>query len=219
VKVEHQKPGGMNQEINIPTWKWEVINMDLITGLPRTRRQHDSIWVIVDRVTKSARFLDVKTKNLVEDYAKLYINEIVRLHGFPLSIVSDRDKVFLSQFWTELFRLSGTKLNKSTAYHPQSDGQTEVTNRGLETYLRCFAGEKPRTWSKFLQWAEFSYNTSIHSYTKISPFEAVYGVPPPNLLTYVLGTTRIQAVDELPRDREMILKELCQKLMVVMDES
>ncbi|WMV29330.1 hypothetical protein MTR67_022715, partial [Solanum verrucosum] len=87
VKVEHQKPGGMTQEIDIPTWKWEVINMDFIIGLPRTRKQHDSIWVIVDRVTKSSRFLAIKSIDLAEDYTKLYINEIVRLHGVPLSII------------------------------------------------------------------------------------------------------------------------------------
>ncbi|WMV33522.1 hypothetical protein MTR67_026907 [Solanum verrucosum] len=91
VKVEHQKPGGMTQEIDIPTWKWEVINMDFITYLPRTCRHRDSIWVIVDRVTKSSHFLAVKTTDSAEDYAKLYINEIVRLHGVPLSIISDRD--------------------------------------------------------------------------------------------------------------------------------
>ncbi|KAH0685656.1 hypothetical protein KY290_019658 [Solanum tuberosum] len=97
VNVEHHKPRGMTQEINIPTWKWEVINMYFITGLPRTRRQHESIWVIVDRVTKSAHFLAVKTTDSTEDYAKLYINEIVRLHGVPLSIISDRKfSIYLS---------------------------------------------------------------------------------------------------------------------------
>ncbi|WMV33094.1 hypothetical protein MTR67_026479 [Solanum verrucosum] len=96
VKVEHQKPRGMSQEMKIPIWKWEVINMDFITGLPRTHRQHDFIWVIVDRVTKSAHFLVVKTTYLVEDYAKLYINEIVRLHGVPLSIISDRGETTLT---------------------------------------------------------------------------------------------------------------------------
>ena len=86
VKVEHQKLGGMTQVIDIPTWKWDVINMDFITGLPRTRRQHESIWVIVDRMTKSSCFLAVNT-NSAEDYANLYINEIVSLRGFPLSIM------------------------------------------------------------------------------------------------------------------------------------
>ena len=99
VKVEHQKPGGMTQEIDIPTWKGDVINMDFITRLPRTRKQHDSIWVIVDRMTKSSHFLVVKTTYSAEDYVKLYINEIVRLHGVPLSIISDRGPQFISHFW------------------------------------------------------------------------------------------------------------------------
>uniref|UniRef100_M1AKE9 Retrotransposon protein n=1 Tax=Solanum tuberosum TaxID=4113 RepID=M1AKE9_SOLTU len=90
----------MTQKIDIPTWKWEAINMDFITGLSRTRRQHDSIWVIVDRVTKSSRFLAVKTTDSAEDYAKLYINKIVRLHGVPLSIISDRGPQFTSHFWS-----------------------------------------------------------------------------------------------------------------------
>ena len=98
VKVEHQKPGGMTHEIDIPTRKWDVINMDFNTGLPRTRRQHDSIWVIIDRMTKSSCFLAVKTIDLAEDYVKLYINEIVRLHGVPLSIISDRGPQSASHF-------------------------------------------------------------------------------------------------------------------------
>ena len=98
VKVEHQKPGGMTQEIDISTWKWDVINTDFITGLPHTRRQRDSIWVIVDRTTKSFRFLAVKTTYSTEDYAKIYLTEIVRLHGVPLSIISDRGPPFTCHF-------------------------------------------------------------------------------------------------------------------------
>ena len=90
VKVKYHKPGGMTQEIDIPTWKWDVINMDFITGLPRTHRQHDSVWEIVDMMTKCSRFLEVKTTYSAEDYAKTYLTEILRLHGVPLSIISDR---------------------------------------------------------------------------------------------------------------------------------
>ncbi|MCQ7842166.1 hypothetical protein NP236_23545, partial [Salmonella enterica] len=110
VKVEHQKPGGMTQEIDIPTWKWKVINMDIITGLPRTRRQHDSIWVIVDRVTKSAFFLSIKTTYSIEDYAKLYINEIVKLHGVPLSIISYRGPQLTFYFLKSFQKGVGTKV-------------------------------------------------------------------------------------------------------------
>jgi len=99
VKVEHQKPAGLVQEIAIPLWKWEAINMDFITGLPRSRRKFDSIWVIVDRLTKSAHFLPVRATFSAEDYAGLYIREIVRLHGVPVSIISDRGAQFTANFW------------------------------------------------------------------------------------------------------------------------
>ena len=97
-KVEHQQPTGKTQEIDIPTWKWDVIYMDFITGLPHTRRQHDFIWVIVYGMTKSSRYLEVKTTDSTENYAKIYINEILRLHGVRLSIVSDRGPQFTSHF-------------------------------------------------------------------------------------------------------------------------
>ena len=121
VKVEHQKPRGMTQEIDIPTWKWDVINMDFITGLPRTRGQHNSIWVKVDRMSKSSRFLAVKTTYSAEDYAKLYLTEIVRLNGVPFSIMSDRGPQFTSQFWKSFQKGLGTQVNLSTKLHPLTD--------------------------------------------------------------------------------------------------
>ena len=121
VKIEHQKPGGLAQEIEIPTWKWEMINMDFVVGLPKSKRHFDSIWVIVDRMTKSAHFLPVKTSYSAEDYAKLYIREMVKLHGVPLSIISDRGTQFTSHFWRLFQRALGTKVQLSTAFHPQTD--------------------------------------------------------------------------------------------------
>ena len=137
IKVKHQKPGGMTQEIDIPTWKWDVINMDFITGLPHTHRQHDSIWVIVDRMTKPSRFLAVKTTYSAEDYVKLFINEIVRLHGVSLSIISDRGPQFTSHFWKSFQKGLGTQVNLSTTFHPQTDGQAERTIHTLEDMLRA----------------------------------------------------------------------------------
>ena len=122
----------MTQEINVPTWKWDVINMDFITGLPRTRTQHDSIRVIVDRMTKSSHFLAVKTTYSVEDYAKLYLTEIVSLHGVPLSIISYRGPQFTSHFWKSFQKGLSTQVNLSTTFHPQTDGQVERTIQTLD---------------------------------------------------------------------------------------
>ncbi|WMV09424.1 hypothetical protein MTR67_002809 [Solanum verrucosum] len=163
VKVEHQKPGGMTQKINIPTWKWEVIHMDFIIGLPHIRRQHDSIWVIVDRVNKFAWFLVVKTTNSVEDYAKLYINEIVRLHGIPLSIISDKGPQFTSYFWKSFQKGLGTQVNLSTAFHPQTDGQGERTIQTLKDMLRTCVIHFKSSWDDHFSLIEFAYNNSYHS--------------------------------------------------------
>ena len=118
VKAEHQKSAGKIQLLPIPVWKWEKITMDFVTGLPRTQRQHDAIWVIVDRLTKSAHFLPINVEDSLEKLAKLYVDEIVRLHGVPVSIVSDRDPRFTSRFWPSLQAALGTRLHFSTSFHP-----------------------------------------------------------------------------------------------------
>ncbi|XP_055822024.1 uncharacterized protein LOC129890509 [Solanum dulcamara] len=112
----------MEEEIEIPTWKWEVINMDFITGLPHTPRTKDFIWVIMDRLTKSAHFLPVRTTYSTENYAKLYVKEIVQLYGVPTSIISDRGAQFIAHFWRSLQEVLGTQVSLSTAFHPQTDG-------------------------------------------------------------------------------------------------
>ena len=127
VKAEHQKPSGLLQPLEIPEWKWEHITMDFVSGLPRTQKSHDAVWVIVDRLTKSANFLPINMKYSLEKLAQLYMDEIMRLHGIPVSIVSDRDPRFVSRFWQQLQGTLGTKLNFSTTYHPQTDGQSERT--------------------------------------------------------------------------------------------
>lgn len=107
--------------------------------------------------------------------ASVFIKEVVKLHGFPKSIVYDRDRVFISQFWRELFKLAGTTLCYSSSYHPETDGQTEVVNRSLETYLRCMVGENPKQWSHWLSWAEYWFNTSFNRSAGMTPFKALYG--------------------------------------------
>ncbi|GJT77488.1 putative reverse transcriptase domain-containing protein [Tanacetum coccineum] len=137
VKAEHQKPSGLLQQPEIPVWKWERITMDFIVGLPRTPSGYDSIWVIVDRLTKSAHFLPVKTTDSMEKLTQLYLKEIVCRHGVPISIISDRDSKFASRFWRSLQGALGTQLDMSTAYHPQTDGQSERTIQTLEDMLRA----------------------------------------------------------------------------------
>ena len=118
MKAEHQKPAGKIQLLPIPVWKWEKITMDFVTGLPRTQRQHDAIWVIVDRLTNFAHFLPINVEDSLEKLAKLYVDEIVRLHGVPVSIVLDRDPRFTSRFWSSLQAALGTRLHFSTTFHP-----------------------------------------------------------------------------------------------------
>ena len=125
--IEHQKPTGLMQPLSIPEWKWDNVSMDFVLGLPKTVRGDDSIWVIVDRLTKSTHFLQMKINHPIENLDKMYVYEIVKLHGIPTSIMSDRDPRFTSKFWTGLQNAFGTKFMLSFAYHPQTDGQTERT--------------------------------------------------------------------------------------------
>ncbi|XP_062113261.1 uncharacterized protein LOC133824401 [Humulus lupulus] len=159
VKAEHQKPAGFLQPIQIPEWKWEEITMDFVVGLPKTSKQHDTIWVIVDRYTKSAHFLP----------------EIVRLHGVLVSIILDRDARFTSLFWESLQRALGTKLKFTTAYHPQSDGKSERTIQTLEDMLQACILDFQGSWEKYLCLIEFSYNISFHATIGVAPNEMLYG--------------------------------------------
>ena len=137
VKAEHLKPVATLQPLPILAWKWEDITMDFITGLPKMSSGYDSIWVIVDRLTKSAHFLPVNVTYVVSKYVELYLARIVCLHGVPKTIVSDRGPQFTSQFWDELHKAMGTTLLFSTTYHPHTRGQIERVSRILEDMLRA----------------------------------------------------------------------------------
>nr|CAB3504402.1 unnamed protein product [Digitaria exilis] len=156
VKASHLKVAGTLQPLPIPSWKWEDISMDFIVGLPRTPQGHDSIWVIVDRLTKTAHFIPVNTIYTAKRYAEIYLERIVCLHGVPKTIISDRRTQFVARFWEQLQLSLGTKLIRSSAYHPQTDGQTERVNQILEDMLRACVIHYGKNWEKCLSLAEFS---------------------------------------------------------------
>nr|GEZ06692.1 DNA/RNA polymerase superfamily protein [Tanacetum cinerariifolium] len=141
VKIEHQRASGLLQPLDISIWKWDEISMDFVTELPRTQRRHDAIWVVVDRLTKSAHFHPIRKDYSVSKLAETFQQEIVRLHRTPSAIISDRDPRFASRFWKGLQKAWGTRLKFSTAFHPQTDGQTECTIQTLEDMLRSCALE------------------------------------------------------------------------------
>ena len=157
IKADHQVPGGLFQSLPIPEWKWESVAMDFVTGLPRAPgRGNDTIWVVVDRLTKTAHFLPIRIVDKVEVLAELYLIEIVRLHEVPADIVSNRDPRFTAQFWRAFQQVLGTDLHMSTAFHPETDGQTERTIRTLEDLLRMCVLDWSGTWEQHLPLVDFS---------------------------------------------------------------
>ncbi|CAN6698087.1 unnamed protein product [Malus baccata var. baccata] len=175
VKVERKKPFGLMQPLLVPQWKWEDITMDFVYKLPRTRNGYDGIWVIVDRLTKSAHFIPVREKYSLSRLAELFIWKIVKYHGVPLSIISDRDLKFTSKFWVAFQEALGSRLLFSTAYHPKIDGQSERTIQTLEDMLRSYVLQFGDSWQQWLDLMEFAYNNSYHSSIGMSSFEALYG--------------------------------------------
>ncbi|GJY59027.1 retrotransposon-related protein [Tanacetum coccineum] len=181
--VQKQKPDlsaypGLIQPLPIPDAIWSEIFMDFIEGLPKSQ------------------------------VAQLFLDNVYKLHGLPSNIVSDRDKVFLSNFWKSLFKMLKVQLRMSTAYHPQTDGQSEVVNKCLECYLRCMTGEKPKEWMQWLSPAEFWYNTNFHTAINITPFEVVNGQKPLVHLPYQAGESTVEEVDRSMQDREQALNML-----------
>nr|GEY01776.1 hypothetical protein [Tanacetum cinerariifolium] len=163
------------QELEILKWKWEKITMDFVTKLPKTTNGYDTIWVIIYRLRKSAHILPIRKNDPMEKLMKLYIKEVVTRHGVPVSIISDRDGRFTSLFWKALHKDLGTRLDMSTAYHPETDGQSERTIQTLKDMLSAYIIDFGKSWDRHLPLVEFSYNNSYHTSIKAAPFEALYG--------------------------------------------
>ncbi|CAA7012851.1 unnamed protein product [Microthlaspi erraticum] len=213
VKAEHQVPGGLLQSLPIPEWKWDRITMDFVVGLP-VSRTFDAIWVIVDRLTKSAHFLAIKKTDGAAVLARKFVREIVRLHGVPASIVSDRDPRFTSEFWRAFQAEMGTKVHLSTAYHPQTDGQSERTIQTLEDLLRMCVLDWGGHWADHLSLVEFAYNNSFQASIGMAPFEALYGRPCRTPLCWtqvgersMYGATYVQETTEKVRVVRLNMKE------------
>nr|GEV31441.1 putative reverse transcriptase domain-containing protein [Tanacetum cinerariifolium] len=175
VKAEHQKPSGLLVQPEIPQWKWDNITMDFVTNLPKTQSGNDTIWVVVDQLTKFAHFLPMKETDPMDKLARLYLKEVVTRHGILVSIIYDRDPRFTSNFWKAFQKTMGTRLDMSTAYHPETDGQSERTIQTLEDMLRACVIDFGNGWERHLPLVEFSYNNSDHASIKAAPFEALYG--------------------------------------------
>ncbi|KAK0600514.1 hypothetical protein LWI29_015726 [Acer saccharum] len=184
--------------------------MDFIEGLPPSQGK-DTILVVIDRLTKYAHFLTLSHPFTASQVAKIFFDNIHKLHGLPSSITSDRDKIFTSNFWQILFKLVGTKLCLSSAYHPQTDGQSERLNQCLENYLRCMTGERPGKWASWLAMAEWWYNSNYHTGLTMSPFEALYGYKPP-IFSYALIENNSPEVKDFACERERIRSVLKETL-------
>ncbi|KAG8490817.1 hypothetical protein CXB51_013992 [Gossypium anomalum] len=217
VKAEHQVPTGLLQPIMIPEWKWDRVTMDFVSGLPLSASKKDGIWIVVDRLTKLAHFIPVRTDYSLDKLAELYVSQIVRLHGVPISIVSDRDPRFTSRFWKKLQEALGTKLHFSTAFHPQTDGQSERIIQILEDMLRCCILEFSDSWERYLSLIEFAYNNSFQSSIKMAPYEALYGRKCRTPLFWTeLGESKIFGVD-LIKDAEQKVKIIRESLKAASD--
>ncbi|KAG7564135.1 Reverse transcriptase domain [Arabidopsis suecica] len=198
------QPNGLYTPLPIPSHPWTDISMDFVLGLPSTKTKKDSIFVVVDRFSKMAHFIACHKTDDASHVASLFFKEIVRLHGMPRTIVSDRDTKFLSYFWKTLWSKLGTKLLFSTTCHPQTDGQTEVVNRTLGTLLRTLIKKNLRTWEECLPHIEFAYNHAVHSASKFSPFQIVYGFNPTSPLDLMPLPLSVRTSLDGKRKAEMV---------------
>ncbi|GKB13256.1 putative reverse transcriptase domain-containing protein [Tanacetum coccineum] len=209
VKAEYKRPSGLLVQPEIPQWKWYNITMDFVTRFPKSSQGYDTIWVIVDRLTKSAIFMPMRETNPLDKLARIHLKEVVTRQGIPVSIICDRDPRFSSNFWKSLQNALGTSLDMSTAYHPEIDRQSERTIQTLEDMLRACVIDFGNDWVKHLPLVEFSYNNNYHATIKAAPFEALYGQKYRSPVCWAEIKQRIQTA----RDRQKSYADLKRKPM------
>lgn len=202
---------GLLQPLEVANQSWQVISMDFVEGLPKSDH-YSCVLVVVDTFSKYAHFVPLAHPYTAQSVATAFMNNIYKLHGLPEAIISDRERVFTSKLWQELFRLSGTQLKMSSAYHPQTDGKTERVNQCLETYLRCFLQTCPRQWVKWLHLAEYWYNTCFHSSTGRTPFEVVYGQSPKHFGVDSIECCAVPDLQEWMAERDLMTQLVKQHL-------
>jgi hypothetical protein len=211
-KPLRSKPAGLLQPLPVPPRPWTSISMDFIVGLPTSPDSPaNAIWVVVDRLTKLAHFIPTTNTVDASGLASLFFNHVFRLHGLPKEIVSDRGSVFTSNFWSELCRLLGMRRHLSTAFHPQSDGQTERVNQVLEQYLRCYVNHQQNDWVSWLPLAEFCYNNTMNASTQHPPFYATYGFHPatdPDFIDDSPNPAAADQVNQLQRVHQLLRMEI-----------
>jgi hypothetical protein len=195
----------------VPPEAWRTINLDFVEGLPKSNG-HDVILVVVDKLTMYGHFIPLKHPFSALQVAQLFVDHVYKLHGLPHCIISDRDKIFTSNLWQELFRLTDTKLLMSSAYHPQTDGQTERLNHCMESFLRCTVHACPTKWFKWIPLAEFWYNTAFHSAIGRASFEALYGHPPRHFGISASAACAVPELDYWLQEREVMVSLLRQHL-------
>jgi hypothetical protein len=203
---------GLLQHLAVPDVVWMDTSMDFVEGFPKVGGK-SVVLTVVDRLSKYTHFIALGYPYFATSVAKAFLYQVVRLHGVPALIVSDRYPVFSSTIWQELFRLSGTRLRLSSAFQPQMDRQSEVSNCIIMVYLRCLAGDRLHSWLRWLPWVEYCFNTSFQTALKVTPFEVVYGRVPPPLIPFQSGATRVAAVDHQLRDRDAFLAYVQERLL------
>ncbi|GJU65997.1 ty3-gypsy retrotransposon protein [Tanacetum coccineum] len=201
------QPACMLSPLPIPNQVWKDIAMDFITGLPNSKG-YTAIMVVVDRLSKYAHFAPLRANYNAPQVAELFVQTVVKHHGIPRSIVFDHDKVFTSAFWSHLFKLQGTTLNMSSAFHPQLDAQSEALNKCLKLYLRCYVFDNPRTWITFLPWVEFWYNSAFQTFIGMTSFKVLYGCEPPSIIPSSAAMDTLNDVHTQLQAQDVLLSQL-----------
>jgi len=186
--------------------------MDFFVGLSLTSHRHNAILVIVDKLTKSAHFILVRDTYNVTDLARVFISEVIHLHGIPKKIISDRDFRFTSRFWTSLQSVLGTQLKLSTTYHPKTDGKTERVNKVMEDMLRMYVMDNQTQWEKYLPLVEFAYNNNYHSSIGMPPYKDLYGRPCRTPLSWDRLEDQVTVGPELIQEMEEQVIRIRQRL-------